>query len=66
MCPQPMYLPLMALADRVACATAAMREDGDLRCLQVCFWHATRPLFLFQNAFLHIGRFALGRAFYDM
>ena len=66
MCPQPMYLPLVALADRVAQASEALREERDLRGFEVCFRRAPRPLFLFQNAFLHISRLALRRAMYDM
>ena len=62
MCPQPMYLPLVASADRVVRAAEALREDPDLRGFEVCFRRTPRPLFVFQNAFLHIGWFPLRRA----
>ena len=65
-CPQPLYLPLVASADCVARAAEAMRKDRALRGFEVCFGRAPRPLFLFQNGFLHIGRFALCIALYDM
>ena len=66
MCAQPMYLPLLAWADCVAQAAEALSQDADLRGFEVCFPRAPRPLFLLQNAFLHISCFLLRRALSDM
>ena len=52
MCPQARYLSLVVLADRVARAAHALREERDLCGFEVCFRCATEPLFVFQNAVL--------------